>query len=111
MDAAARLLEDIAFEKAWPYPLVQGIKKAAHERTMEDHAIHVNGLEAKDDHLSFCFHIEGLESDEVITSEEITQLLREHCQACFFPSRSFSAPHPSPLSSTAFPPWTWAAYP
>jgi hypothetical protein len=44
MDAAARLLEDIAFEKAWPYPLVQGIKKAAHERTMEDHAIHVNGL-------------------------------------------------------------------
>ncbi len=45
VDAIATLLEDMAFRRGLGDILASGIKKAAQEWAMEDHAIHVKGLE------------------------------------------------------------------
>ncbi len=45
VDAIATLLEDMAFRRGIGDTLASGIKKAAQEWAMEDHAIHVKGLE------------------------------------------------------------------
>jgi len=45
VDAIAKLLEDIAFRRGIGDILSRGIKKASQEWGMEDHAIHVKGLE------------------------------------------------------------------
>ena len=45
VDAIAKLMEDIAFRRGIGDILANGIKTAAHEWKMEDHAIHVKGLE------------------------------------------------------------------
>ncbi len=45
VDAIARLLKDMAFRRGVGDILADGIRKAAREWAMEDHAIHVKGLE------------------------------------------------------------------